>query len=148
MSNKFAVTAYSRWYRLYSNPTKSELAIEPAVARLGVRYRAQHPAIFGKVIADFALLDERIILEIDGKSHRTTDGMAKDRERTAALEKLGWVVARCDNEDAEREPDACVARMLAEARDRRQALANLKVARSKGGRPKTEPATPTEEPHV
>jgi very-short-patch-repair endonuclease len=115
------------WAKLYTAPTKSELALEPSVAALGVPYRAQHPVFALGFICDFALLDEKIILEVDGKSHSGKAAQEADRERTRKLERLGWVVARCRNEDAEREPKATVQKMLMEARDRREALKLLKL---------------------
>lgn len=113
------------WARLYSNPTVSELALEPEIAKLGVPYRAQHPLFAVHCIADFALLDEKIIIEVDGKSHNSESAKAEDRERTLKIERFGWVVVRCKNEDAQREPAATVQLLLSEARDRRFALKTL-----------------------
>lgn len=109
------------WAKLYATPTKSELAIEPAIAALGIPYRAQHPVFACHAIADFALLGPRILIEVDGRSHNGPAAKAKDRERTARLERQGWVVVRCTNEQAEAEPAATVQRLLLEAADRRNA---------------------------
>lgn len=116
----------SRWARLYTAPTMAEQALEPAVAKLAVPYRAQHPVFAAGVILDFALLDSKIAIEVDGDSHKGPKAQEKDRLRTAKLEKLGWVVVRCTNEQAISEPDATVARLLLDAADRRQALKILK----------------------
>ena len=107
----------SRWSKLYAHPTKAELAIEPAVAALAVPYRAQHPVFSQGVILDFALFPRGlgapgVALEVDGPSHRTAKGKAKDVERTAKLEAAGWTVVRCDNEDALADPSGTVARLI------------------------------------
>lgn len=114
------------WAHLYTDLTQAEYAIEPAIAALGVRYRAQHPIFAYHYIVDFALLDERIIIEVDGKSHNGPEAKEADRGRTLKLERLGWVVVRCTNEQAVSEPQATVQKLLLEARDRRNALTLLK----------------------
>ena len=58
--------AYQAWS--LANPTRHEEIVERAVARLGERYRTQH--LFMPVPRpDFALLDSKITIEVDGKSH-------------------------------------------------------------------------------
>jgi very-short-patch-repair endonuclease len=96
--------------------------MEPAIAALGVPYRAQHPIFASHHIVDFALLDERIVIEIDGSSHTGAAAKEKDRARTLAIEKFGWVVVRCTNAEAQRDPGSTLQLLLAEARDRRSAL--------------------------
>lgn len=114
------------WAHLYTDITQAEYAIEPAIAALGVRYRSQHPIFAYHFIVDFALLDSRIIIEVDGKSHHGPKAQAADRERTLKLERLGWVVVRCTNEEAIAEPHATVQKLLLDAQDRRNALSLLK----------------------
>lgn len=92
------------WYRLLNNMTAPELALEPAIAALGERYRAQHLFIALRHIADFALLDRKLIIEVDGNSHNTPRQREKDLEHTLALQVLGWTVFRCSNEEAMRAP--------------------------------------------
>lgn len=111
----------SNWARLYTTPTVSEDAIEPAIAALGKPYRSQHPIFAVHAIVDFALLDDKIIIEVDGKSHRSPAAKAADRVRTLKIEKFGWIVVRCTNEEAQSEPEITVQRLLAEAADRRHA---------------------------
>lgn len=117
------------WARLYTTQTASELAIEHAIAALGTPYRAQHPIFASHFIVDFALLDEKIIIEVDGKSHNSEKAKAEDRTRTLVIERFGWVVVRCTNEEAQREPAATVQKLLLEARDRRRALKLLASGR-------------------
>ena len=116
----------SRWAKLYTKPTKSEQSLEPEIAKLGRCYRAQHPVFAAGVILDFAILDDRIAIEVDGDSHRRKGAAERDRERTLKLERLGWVVVRCTNQEALTEPAATVQRLLLEAKDRRNALKILR----------------------
>jgi len=113
------------WAALYTKPTPSEQAIEPYVAALGMPYRAQHPVFSCHAIVDFALLNPRIIFEVDGKNHNSPAQQKADRDRTKRLETQGWVVVRCTNMQAQTEPAATVQRMIMEAGDRREALAML-----------------------
>lgn len=104
------------WARLYSQPTKAEQALEPFIAKLGKVYRAQHPVFSVGHILDFALLEEKIAIEVDGASHVGPKARAKDAARTAKLEALGWVVTRMTNAEAMNDPEATLARCLDEAR--------------------------------
>lgn len=108
------------WARLYSQPTKAEQALEPHVAALGIPYRAQHPVFSVGHILDFALLTEKIAIEVDGASHRGPKAQAKDAIRTAKLERLGWVVTRMTNEEAMNDPEATLARCLDQARTQKE----------------------------
>lgn len=109
----------SNWVKLYTGQTKAELAIEPAIAALGRPYRAQHPLFGVHAIVDFALTQDKIVIEVDGKSHSSPAAKSADAVRTATIEKLGWTVVRCTNEDAIRDPAGTVARCMLDANIRR-----------------------------
>lgn len=100
------------WARLYANPTKSEIALEPAIAALGEPYRAQHPFFGLKHIADFVLLRRKLIIEVDGSSHDTPVQKKKDLEHTIALKALGYEVVRITNEQAQAIPVEIVSDCL------------------------------------
>lgn len=106
-----------RWARLYTAPTRAELAAEAAVCKLGVPYRAQHPVFAAWAVLDFAVFPAGlgpdgkapgIALEIDGASHRTAKARAKDAERTAKLEARGWKVVRVTNEEILADAEAAI----------------------------------------
>lgn len=48
---------------------------------------------------DFAWPHAKVGLEVDGQSHRTTLGKARDAKKTAKLEELGWSLLRIRNQD-------------------------------------------------
>ncbi|MHA7872631.1 MAG: endonuclease domain-containing protein [Hyphococcus sp.] len=62
----------------------------------GFRFRRQHTV--GPYIADFACVETRIIIELDGDQHGADDG-ARDAKRDAFIESKGWQVLRFWNND-------------------------------------------------
>lgn len=130
---------FRNWYYLYNKQTAAELAIEPAIAALGRRYRAQHPFPGLKHIADFALLDDKIIIEVDGASHQEEGQIRKDITHTLALARQGWRVVRCKNDQAITEPHLTVARLLEQA-THPQDLVALEVALARLPVPPPKPA--------
>lgn len=103
---------HARWSRLYRG-TKAELALEDAVAALGIPYRTNFPGfIFGsRYFPDFLLPTLGVVLEVDDRGHLAK--VEADAERTKILHELyGWRVARCTNAEALENPKAAVQRML------------------------------------
>ena len=62
---------------------------------LGLRFRRQHP-ILG-FIADFACIDVRLVIELDGGQH--AEARSRDLRRTEILESAGYRVLRFWNHD-------------------------------------------------
>lgn len=103
---------HSYWGRLYRG-TPAELALEPAVASLGVPYRFQHPLfLWGtKIFPDYCWPTIGVVLEVDDPSHEEPEKMADDARKTAILEEMGYVVVRCTNAEATSNPYAVVDRI-------------------------------------
>ena len=59
------------------------------------RFRRQE--IIGSYIADFFCYDAKLIVEIDGSQHFTSELREKDNDRTAYFHSLGIRVMRVDN---------------------------------------------------
>ena len=78
----------------------------------GLRFRRQHP--IGSFIADFACVEAKLVVEIDGDQH--AEAVGYDEARTKKLESLGWRVIRFTSSDAVRDLDAVLATILAYAR--------------------------------
>lgn len=131
------------WFHLLTNMTKAELALEPAIAALGKRYRSQHLFPGLKHVADFALLDEKIIIEVDGPSHQEPKQRRKDATHELALRRLGWRVVRCTNEDAISQPHLTVA-TLQEKLNHLPTLEDLQERLAQFGPP--EPRKPPKKP--
>lgn len=101
------------WGNLYKG-TPAELAIEPAIAALGVTYRFQHPYFLWGVryFPDFCLPSIGVILEVDDPSHDEEEKKKADALRTSAFERLGYVVVRCSNAEALIDPKETVDRLI------------------------------------
>jgi primosomal protein N' (replication factor Y) len=59
----------------------------------GAKFRRQHPV--PPFILDFACVESRLVIEVDGGQHRG----AADAARDAALHRAGWRVLRFWNND-------------------------------------------------
>ena len=93
-------------------PTPSEGALWRLVSarKLGVSFRRQVP-LAGRFIADFLAPSARLVLEVDGDSHR---GRAQaDARRDRALAKLGYRVLRLEAGLVLHHPAVVIARIQA-----------------------------------
>lgn len=102
-----------RWAKLYKG-TPAELALEDAVASLGVPYRTQFPGyLYGfRYFPDFLLPTLGLIIEVDDSSHFKAEKVEADAERTRELNRLGWKVVRCRNDEALSNPHGTVRALL------------------------------------
>jgi len=75
-------------------PSQAERAVWEIVRdnRLGFKFRRQRP--ISRYIADFACMEAKLIIEIDGSSHDVAGQVEYDAERTRILSALGWRVLR------------------------------------------------------
>jgi very-short-patch-repair endonuclease len=72
----------------------------------GVQAYRQKP--LGCWIVDFYLPAARLVVEVDGGQHFTSEAKVKDAARTQALERMGLRVLRFDNLQVLTETDAVV----------------------------------------
>ena len=82
----------SRAKELRTNQTEMEKKLWEKLRnnQFGVKFRRQHP--IPPYIADFACIERKLLVELDGGQH--TEQIEQDKERTACLEKQGWRVLR------------------------------------------------------
>ncbi len=64
----------------------------------GLKFRRQSP--IGPYIADFVCFAPKIVVEVDGDHHETTQGKRHDANRDAYLVSSGFLVLRYDARDA------------------------------------------------
>ena len=76
----------------------------------GYPVRRQHP--IGPYFADFACVERRLVVELDGGQH--VAGNEADRRRTAHLERRGWRVVRFWDSDALKHPQFVLEVILLE----------------------------------
>lgn len=122
-----AYNLFKNWYYLATNLTDPEKALEHAIAGLGQRYRSQWLWAGLRHISDFVLLDSRVVIEVDGKSHDSLGQRVKDLVHTLALERMGWKVVRCTNEEATRHPHVVVSELLGDRLSHRPSLSELEA---------------------
>jgi very-short-patch-repair endonuclease len=76
----------------------------------GFKFRRQLP--IDRFIADFACVESRLIVELDGGQH--VDDAVYDERRTRVLEACGWKVIRFWNTDVINDLDGVARDILAE----------------------------------
>ena len=74
----------------------------------GHRFRRQHP--IGKYIADFACIEQKLVIELDGGQHQ--EQIAYDEQRTAYIQAQGWAVLRFWNNDVLNNLDGVLAAIM------------------------------------
>lgn len=82
------------------NLTKSEAIIWKYIKGCklhGVKFRRQY--IIEPYIADFAALEIKLIIEIDGATHSSDEEIIYDQKRDSYLKSLGWEILRIWNID-------------------------------------------------
>ena len=77
----------------------------------GYKFRRQHP--IGPYIADFYAASAALVIELDGDTHATDEGMEHDRIRRAYLESLGIMVVRFWNFETKEDTDALLDHLCA-----------------------------------
>ena len=95
--------------------TKSEVILWQSLRREqlgGFKFRRQVPV--GPYIADFACVEMKLIVEVDGATHAEDDEIAYDARRTRFLELRGWRVWRVLNTDIHEGLDGVVELLLLE----------------------------------
>lgn len=63
------------------------------------KFRRQYP--IGNYIVDFACLEKRLVIEIDGGQHNQSDNILYDQNRTQYIEKCDYKVIRFWNNEIE-----------------------------------------------
>lgn len=82
-----------------NHPTEAESLLWERLrnGKVGKKFNRQH--IIGPFIVDFACLEIKLIIEVDGGYHSEPRQALSDEERTAELNKLGFWVIRFENEE-------------------------------------------------
>jgi very-short-patch-repair endonuclease len=107
-----AVLPYANYLKPYARRLRREMtdAEQRLWSRLrrrqvhGVQAYRQNP--LGRYIADFYLPAARLVVEVDGGQHFTSEGAAADRARDAGLARMGLMVLRFDDRQVLLETDA------------------------------------------
>ena len=101
--------------RLRQDMTEEERILWSELRRkqvMGLRFRRQVP--LGSYVVDFACLEHRFIVEIDGLQHRERENQVRDEIRTAWLEAQGFRVFRAWNGEIRDNLNGVIESMLGE----------------------------------
>ena len=90
------------------NPTDAERVLWEYLRREQLRYKFRRQQVIDNYIADFACLESKLIIELDGDYHLTAEQILKDRERTERLSLLGYKVIRFKNEEVIDNPETVI----------------------------------------
>jgi very-short-patch-repair endonuclease len=105
---------------LRRNATSAERRLWQGLRRQqfsGFRFRRQ--VVLSGFIADFVCFEARLVLEVDGATHSTSEEIARDAARSAALAAQGFAVVRFTNEDVFRNLDGVLETVRAKLMDLR-----------------------------
>jgi very-short-patch-repair endonuclease len=100
----------------------------------GFKFRRQHPV--GRYIADFYTAAAALVVELDGDTHATPEGIEHDRIRHAYLQSLGLAVIRFWNFDVKETPDGVLERvceLCLERKGLRRRMTPRRDRRERGG---------------
>ncbi|MCK1357242.1 DUF559 domain-containing protein [Bradyrhizobium sp. 199] len=90
----------SRARRLRESQTSAEAKLWQALRNRRLarwKFRRQHPV--DRYVVDFATLDGKLIIEVDGVTHSSPSEIERDEARTKVLESCGFFVLRVSNTD-------------------------------------------------
>ena len=107
--------AISKARRLRRNMTDGERKLWSELREFrrwyGIHVRRQAP--IGPFVADFAIHEHRLVIEVDGEHHFHAERMKRDAARDLWLEREGYRVLRFDTGDLSDSFDGCVEEILA-----------------------------------
>ena len=78
--------------------------------QLGYKFRRQVP--IDRFIADFACIEAKLVIEVDGGQHNRQIHVERDRDRTAAIEAAGYLVMRFWNNEVLNNIDGVLERII------------------------------------
>lgn len=107
-------TLYGRLKELAADKRKNETPDEAKLWEYlkGLRtkeYRFTRQYVIDRYIVDFACVQKKIVIEIDGKYHDTAEQQERDAQRTAVIERHGFTVLRFKNDEVESAMDRVIA---------------------------------------
>ncbi len=102
-NNNWLYTKYLKKYarKLRNNSTKAEIVLWVRVLRAkklkGYPFRRQRPIL--NYIADFMCKDLKLVIEVDGYTHKFEEVIAKDKKKDTDLTAAGFTVLRFTDEE-------------------------------------------------
>ena len=106
---------------LRKNPTEPERLLWNRIRNrqiLGIKFRRQQG--IGRYIVDFYCAQYSLVIELDGDSHFTDEGIAYDQVRDEFLRTLGLIVLRFTNSDVMQNIDGVLTIIITEIKNLQQ----------------------------
>ncbi len=139
----FKTTDNSYWQTLKKygrenrkKPTEAENILWQRIRnnQLGVKVRRQHSV--HDFIVDFAILESKLVIEIDGDYHNQPDQKKYDESRTNFLKEFDLDLLRFTNEEVINNTELVISKITAEIKEREQnkkSIAGLPLLREEKG---------------
>jgi leucyl-tRNA synthetase len=118
---------FARENRKVSTETEDVLWQKLRDNQMGSKVRRQH--VIEGFIIDFAFLNEKLLIEIDGDYHNEEMQAQYDEQRTACLHELGYEVLRFSNEEVLEKTDKVVEEIALKIKNK----SPLSLGRGAGG---------------
>jgi very-short-patch-repair endonuclease len=84
----------------------------PLLLQKGWVYRLAWHDHWGGIELDFALIDKKLNVELDGSEHAITRVRKLDEVRDAELTRRGWKILRIPNADVDESPEKVARKIL------------------------------------
>jgi very-short-patch-repair endonuclease len=84
---------------LRKSMTRAEILLWARLRRKALGYRFKRQAPIGPFVVDFACVEAKLVVEVDGATHRTPEQIDYDRRRERYLEANDWRVVRFWNRE-------------------------------------------------
>ena len=84
--------------------TKAEDVLWECIRNRKIDYKIRRQHIVNGFIADFICIEKKVIIEVDGGIHETTEQKEHDKFRTEVLNNNGLLVIRFTNEEVLENP--------------------------------------------
>ena len=94
-------------YKLLDRAKELRREMTPQERKLWYKYLREYPCkiykqrIIDSFIVDFYCASAKLVIEVDGSQHYTSQGIAQDRERSAMLLKYQLYVLRFTNDEVD-----------------------------------------------
>jgi len=85
-------------------PTKAEDVLWECIRNRKIDYKIRRQHIVNGFIADFICIEKKVIIEVDGGIHETTEQKEHDKFRTEVLNNNGFLIIRFTNEEVLENP--------------------------------------------
>jgi len=86
--------------------------------QLGMKFRRQHGV--GRYIADFYCSEHKLVIELDGNSHKPLEAQAYDEERNIFMTTIGLDVLRFTNQEVFTDIEGILERIQEQVKSNRE----------------------------